>query len=69
MTKVNYVAGCRRRYEGDKKADPISYARMRPAIGLALPSRSTPGIFRKVPADDLLDQFLAEPPGQGARAQ
>jgi hypothetical protein len=34
-----------------------------------LPSRSTPGIFREVPADDLLDQFLAEPPGQWPRAQ
>src|SRR5436853_4421017 len=33
------------------------------------PSRSTPGISRAVPADDLLDQFLAEPPGQWARAQ
>jgi hypothetical protein len=30
---------------------------------------STPGISRAMPADDLLDQFLAEPSGQWARAQ
>src|SRR5258708_29457173 len=33
------------------------------------PSRSTPGISRAVPADDLLNQRLADPPGQWARAQ
>jgi hypothetical protein len=30
---------------------------------------STPGISRAMSADDLLDQFLAEPPGQWSGAQ
>jgi hypothetical protein len=46
-----------------------------PAIDKAYPRSShsrfpsTPGVSRAMPADDLLDQFFAEPSGKRARAQ
>jgi hypothetical protein len=37
--------------------------------GTSYPLSSTPAISGVMTADDLLDQFLAEPPGQRPRAQ
>ena len=47
---------------GSQSENPRGFV---PRAFMAAQEKSTPGISRAVAADDLLDQFLAEPSGRG----
>ena len=68
LKRIQQLAACalRQPLHGQRRPQEVNILSW-PRHRLSFPS--TPSISRAMPADDLLDQFLAEPSGQWARAQ